>query len=364
MQDTTDIALVGAGPIGIEMAVALTRAGLNYMHIEAGNIGSTVSWYAPETTFFSSPERIAIAGVPLGNQSQSKTTREEYLTYLRMVVAQYKLSVSTYERVTDFIVQDDSSFRLKTERSFRGATGPQELNYQRTENVLRTIDSKKVILAIGDMHLPNLIDIPGESLPHVSHYLGDPHQYFKSKVLIVGGNNSAVEAAIRLARVGARVTISYRKEAFNKKRIKHWLYPDLLYLIRSKKITFLPQTVPVEITPGEVYLRSTDSEQDTVPISADSVLLLTGYRQRPDLFLQAGIKLHGPGQQPTCNPDTMETNISGIYVAGTAVAGTQLGGVTEFIETSHIHVRRIANHLTGIDPPEFDPAFDTSTLES
>ncbi|MEO1128110.1 MAG: NAD(P)-binding domain-containing protein [Planctomycetota bacterium] len=332
--DMQDVLIVGAGPIGIELAVALKRAGVDYAQLDAGPIGSTLTWWAPQTRFFSSPERIQIAGVPLQTVTQDKATREEYLTYLRGVVQQFDLDISTYERVTS-IRRVSDHFELTT----HGLTGERERR------------ARTVVLAIGDMHKPKLLDIPGEHLEHVSHYFRDPHQYFRKRVLIVGGKNSAVEAAIRCYRVGAHVTIAYRKSEFSE-RVKYWLRPELLHLIKTNAIGFLPQTTPVEITPGSVLLARTDETgaptTDTHAIETDFVLMMTGYRQDPTLLEQVGVELQGEGRAPTYNGRTMETNVPGLYVAGTAAAGTQIGGVKVFIETAHVHVTRIAAALTGI----------------
>jgi thioredoxin reductase (NADPH) len=333
--EETDTIIVGAGPIGIELAVALRRLGWDYIHLEAEQIGHTVSWYAPGTHFFSSPERIAIAGVPLITANQDKATREEYLAHLRAVVAQFDLPIRAYEAVEAIERLDESPggmrFLVRTRRR-----GSDELNTYRARNV---------VLAIGDMHRPRRLGIPGEDLPHVSHYFGDPHDYFRRRVLIVGGKNSAVEAAIRLYRLGADVTISYRREQFDAARIKYWLLPEINWLIDKKKVGFLPRTRPVEITPSVVRLESIDTGERT-EVPAECVLLLTGYEQDPTLFESLGVRLVGPERAPEHDHVTMETNVPGIYVAGTATAGTQ-ERFKVFIETSHVHVPRIVRAITG-----------------
>jgi thioredoxin reductase (NADPH) len=316
-----DVLIVGAGPIGIELAVALKRAGIDYVHVDAGQIGSTISWYAPQTHFFSSPERIAIAGVPLQTLDQTKATREEYLNYLRAVVLQFDLRIHTHERVVSIA----PGFEVTTTR--------------------RVIRAANVVLAIGDMHRPRLIGVPGEELPHVSHYFADPHTYFRKQVVIVGGRNSAIEAAIRCVRVGASVTLVHRGAELDASHIKFWLYPEIAAMTRDGRLTFLPSTSVVSIAESHVSLSSGES------IEADFVLLLTGYEQDPSLLLSAGVELLPPNRRPSLNPQTMETNVPGLYVAGTAVAGTQVSGVKEFIETAHVHVERIVAALTGATPP-------------
>lgn len=330
----SDVLLVGAGPIGIELAVALQRAGIDYAHVDAGQIGSTIGWYAPQTHFFSSPERIAIAGVPLQTLDQTKATREEYLAYLRAVVLQFGLQIATFERVTSIARREDGAFRVTTSK--------------------RTRVARRLILAIGDMHHPRLLDVPGEELPHVSHYFADPHTYFRRRVLIVGGRNSAVEAAIRCVRVGAEVTLVYRGAELDAEHIKFWLYPEIRGMIRDGRMTFLPGTTVREIASETVTL------DDGRRVEADAVLLLTGYAQDPALFEQAGVALEGPNRRPRLDPRTMETNVPNLYIAGTAIAGTQSSGVKEFIETSHVHVERIVAALTGSVAPAREVGYEVA----
>jgi thioredoxin reductase (NADPH) len=337
----TRIALVGAGPIGIELATAFKSEGLSYVHLDAGAIGATIAWYAPYTRFFSSPERIAISGVPLQTPDQTKATREEYLTYLRSVVQQFDLQVRTFERVQVISRVAEDRFLLETETP----TGAR-----------RSYRAEKVVLAIGDMHRPCMLDIPGEDLAHVSHYLEDPHSYFGRRVLIVGGKNSAVEAAIRLCRLGAKVTLSYRGAELDPKRVKFWILPEIAALIRDGLMTFLPNTVPRQIGSETVLLESLE-DGSPLEVDAEAVLLLTGYAQDPTLFEQLGITLEGPGRKPHYDENTMETDVPGVYVAGTGSGGTQLGGARIFIENCHVHVQRIVAHLTGREIDVQAPVF-------
>ena len=335
-----DVLVIGAGPIGIELAVALKRQGIDYAHVDAAAVGSTVAWFAPQTHFFSSPERIEIAGVPLQTLDQTKATREEYLNYLRGVVLQFDLQIDTYERVLSIRPAADGSFIARTQAS----TGE------------RIRLARHVVLAIGDMHRPRLIGVAGEDLPHVSHYFAEPHNYFRRRVLIVGGRNSAVEAAIRCVRVGASVVLSYRRAELDASHIKFWLYPEINAMIRDGRVTLYPETVVCGITPSEVELRSAAGESFIV--SADAVLLLTGYEQDATLFEEAGVLLEDPNRKPTFDPRTMETNVPGLFVAGTAAAGTQSSGVKEFIETSHVHVERIIAALMGTSAPKETPEYE------
>lgn len=358
--ESTEVAIVGAGPIGIEVAWALKRAGVPYVHVEAGQVGSTIQWWAPGTMFFSGAERIAICGVPIPSAYQTKPTREEYLAYLRAVVTQFALEIRTYTRV-DRIERDGEGFVLCVRPSSHGVGGPEEaVEAAGVEEVGRvgigrkpdaTVDggvvrARRMVLAIGDMQRPCLLGIPGEDLAHVSHYFDDPHRYFGRRVLIVGGKNSAVEGALRCWRAGARVTLSYRGAALDPKRVKYWLLPEIEWLISKSKIGWLPGTVPVEIRSGSARVRALDGGAESeVPV--DFVLLLTGYQQDPTLFEQLGVDLTGAGRVPRHSHGTMETNVPGVFVAGTASAGTQVGGVKVFIENSHEHAEKIVAAITG-----------------
>ncbi|MGZ8853686.1 MAG: NAD(P)-binding domain-containing protein, partial [Thermoanaerobaculia bacterium] len=194
MIESHQVAIIGAGPIGIELAVALKQAGVDYVQIDASQIGSTIDWFPMQMLFHSSSDRLALAGVPIQVPNQQKISREEYLAYMLALVMQFGLEVRTYERV-ERAHRAGSTFELRT----RLITGGE-----------RTYRVENVVLAIGAFHAPRLLGIPGEDMPHVSHYFRDPHVYFGKRLLIIGGRNSAVEAAVRCQRAGATVTLSYR----------------------------------------------------------------------------------------------------------------------------------------------------------
>ena len=203
----------------------------------------------------------------------------------------------------------------------------------------------KVVIATGDMQAPNKLGIPGEDLPHVDHYFVDPHKYFRKKLLIIGGRNSAVEAALRCWRAGADVTLSYRRATFDEKSVKHFILPDLLTQIELGTISFLPETTPVRVTPTHVTMQRSDGTHFEQP--ADFVLMMTGFVGDLTLCQTAGINLVGESKAPEHNPETMETNIPGIYIAGTVAGGERKKRYSYFIENCHIHVARIVHHLTG-----------------
>jgi thioredoxin reductase (NADPH) len=331
-----DVAIIGAGPIGLELAVHLKRAGVRYIHFDARQIADTMTWWPRNTPFFSTTERLAIAGVPIQNNHQGRITGEDYIAYLRGVVELFDLAVNSYEPVTA-IARNGAGFVLDTAPQ----TGP------------RRYQARRVVLAIGDMHYPNRLGIPGEELPHVSHYFRDPHAYFRRRLLIVGGKNSAVEAALRCWRAGAQVTISYRKPKFDEERVKHWLLPDLHAQIEAGTIRFLPGTLPLAIRPGCVELASVHDgvAQPGAPLlhATDFVLLATGFHGDQRLLEMAGVALRGENCVPVFDPQTMETNTPGLYLAGTVAAGIQQR-YTLFIENCHEHTARIAAAITGHSP--------------
>ncbi len=333
-----DIAIIGAGPIGLELAVCLKRAGVDYIHFDAHQIGYTMTWWPHNTYFFSTTERLAIAGVPIQNNHQQRITGEEYLAYLRAIVEQFDLAINTYEPVAAL---------TRTLEGFGLTTQPLagERHYR----------CRRIVLAIGDMHHPNYLQIPGEDLPHVSHYFRDPHDYFRKRLLIIGGRNSAVEAALRCWRAGAQVTLSYRRAKFDEHTVKHWVLPDIQAQIEAGTIGFLPATLPVEITPTHVALMpvtSTDAPNASPILHAtDFVLINSGFRGEQDLLEMAGVELRGENRIPVFNAHTMETNVPGLYLVGTVVAGIQQR-YSLFIENSHEHAGKVTAALTGQWPAQ------------
>ncbi|MGB0768414.1 MAG: NAD(P)-binding domain-containing protein [Phycisphaeraceae bacterium] len=330
--DHRSVIVVGAGPIGLALHVVLKRMGVDCLHLEAGAIGQTVTWYPKQARFFSSPERIAIAGVPLNTPDQTKATREQYLAYLRSIVQQFDLPVATHEPVRRAKRDDAGGFIVQTTR--------------------RRVRCDRLVLAIGDMHRPRELGVDGEDLPHVSHYFDEPHGYFGRNLLIVGGRNSAAEAALRCHRAGANVALSYRGDSFDDNGIKYWLLPELKALINAGEIKFHPNTVPTAITDTHVTLKKELKKvSDTVDaVPADHVLLLTGYTQDKTLFEMLGVELVGENRAPAVDADTMQTDVPGLYVAGTAAAGTQQR-FKLFIENCHVHAAKIAQAITGESPP-------------
>lgn len=350
MSQAVDVLIVGAGPIGLETAVACREAGLSTLVVEAGSIGNTIHRWTPQTRWFSSNERIAIAGVPLLTPDQSKCTREQYLNYLVGIARQFSIPVACYQRV-ESIVREPDRFLIAT----RGL------------NEHLKIAARFVVLATGGTDHPRRLQIPGEDLPHVEHRLREPIGYFGRRVLIIGGRNSAVEAALRLHHAGAQVSIAYRGGEFPSKSIKYWLYPELCSLIAQGRIAAHLARIPVAFTATHAVLASVNEpDSPDLQIPTDHVIVLIGFHQDKRIFENSGVELTGSAQSPVFDPVTMETNVPGLFVAGTAVAGTQSSSYKIFLENCHDHPARIVAKITGkptasplaqhsVSPGNFEP---------
>ena len=332
-----DVLIVGAGPSGLATAIAAKQQGLDYLIIEKGILVNSIFNFPTHMVFFTTPELLEIGGLPLTSPND-KPNRLESLRYYRRVVDTYGIQVSFHEQVLEIEKQDDI-FVVTTATLDAGGE----------ETARRVREARAVVLAIGYCDRPNHLGIPGEDLPHVSHYYSDAHPYYRHRVVIVGGKNSAAEAALELFRGGAQVTLVHRRAALGD-TIKYWVRPDIENRIKEGSVKARFETRVVEITPKAVIVEPVSSVggglQASGPreeIPAEAVFLLTGYHPDVDLMRRAGIRCDEQSLAPDMNPDTFETNVPNLFIAGGAIAGRNTGSI--FIENGRFHGERIIKVL-------------------
>ncbi len=323
-----DLAVVGGGPCGIACGIEAGRAGLEYRIFEKGALTDSIRRFPEGMSFFSTPERLEIDQLPFPTTSV-RPTREEALQYFRRVVERHHLAISLYTEVTSVRPLDGGGFEVTT--SAEVGASESSASYR----------ARNVVLATGYYDWPNRVGVPGEDLPHVSHYYRDPYRYAGTNVVIVGGGNSAVEASLDLFRHGAKVTLVHRG-ADLKPTVKYWVKPDLDHRIASGEIGARFETEVSAIREREIDL--TDSRtQEPVTLAADFVLLLVGYYPSPDLLRGAGVSVPEDSLVPEYDADTHRTPIEGLYVGGSVVSGRQTGRI--FIENSRAHAEIIVSDL-------------------
>ncbi len=313
-----DLLIIGAGPSGLATAIAAKQHGLDYAIVDKGVLVNSIYNFPPLMVFFTTPELLEIGGLPLVTP-YDKPTRLEALRYYRRVVDTFGLQVSFHEEVREIEREEDGTFVVTS--TGRGGT--------------RVRYARAVVLAIGYYDLPNYLGIPGEDLPHVSHYYTDAHPYYRQRVVVVGGKNSAAEASLELFRAGAHVTLVHRRAALGDS-IKYWVRPDIENRIKEGSIAARFESRVVEIRSTEVIIERS-GEQETIP--AEGVFLLTGYHPDAELMRRAGIECHPESLTPTLNPETFESNVPNLFIAGGAVAGRNTGNI--FIENGRFHGERI-----------------------
>ena len=318
-----DVLIVGAGPSGLATAIAAKQHGLDYAIVEKGVLVNAIFNFPMHMVFFTTPELLEIGGLPLVTP-YDKPTRLEALRYYRRVVDTYDLPISFHEKVTSIEREPDGRFIVETENN-RGVT--------------RVREARAVVLAIGYYDLPNYLHIPGEDLPHVSHYYTDAHPYYRGRVVIVGGKNSAAEAALELFRAGAHVTIVHRHPALGDS-IKYWVKPDIENRIKEGSVAARFNACVTSITPVSVVI---DQQGRREEIPADGVFLLTGYHPDVDLMRSAGINVDDETLAPELNMETFETNVPNLFIAGGAIAGKRTGNI--FIENGRFHGGKIIDVL-------------------
>lgn len=304
-----DTVIAGGGPIGLACAISARRCGIDPLIVEGGAIADSIVRYPIGMAFFTTPELLEIGGHPFVCAAQ-KPTREEALKYYRGVVRAEKLRVRSYTKLVDAKRRGDVI-------TCTLATASGEVH----------VDCNRLVLATGYFGEPNLMNVPGESLPFVAHYFDEPHRSFGLDVVVIGGRNSAVEAALELFRAGATVTLVYRGTSFPRS-VKYWVKPDIENRIAAGEISARLGATVLRIEPGSVIVRNANGADES--IHADRVYALTGFRADFALFRRLGIELDPETERAAVNPDTLETNVPGIYMAGSIVAGRFTSGI--FIE--------------------------------
>ena len=327
MDETATVAIVGAGPLGLELAIALKAVSISFLLFDRGQVGQMIYNFPRDTRFFSSSERISIAGMPVQTKDQQKCSREEYLAYLRTLVMGHQLKVNSYEEVVLIEKLPSQEFKIKTQSS-------------KGEHFYKV---QYVVLASGGTSRPCLLNVPGENLPHVSIKMDDPHRYFMKKLVVIGGKNSAAETALRCFQAGAHVTVVHRNESLNEASIKYWLMPEIRGRLERGEISSYFNTEVKAIHPDSLILENKHSHEK-IEIPADFVIKTIGFEADMHLFSQVGAELFGVEQRPVFNKETMETTASGVYVLGTVIGGTQKS-YRVFIENTHIHVEKIVRTL-------------------
>ena len=334
-----DVAIIGAGPCGLAAAISARRAGLDAVMFDAECVVSSITQYPTYATFFSTAEKLSLGGLPFVTTGE-KPSRRQALAYYRAVVRYFEIPVRQYEPVTR-IEGRDGAFVVHTNR--RGAA-------ERT-------DARAVIVATGYWGSPNRLGVPGEDLPHVSHAYREGHYAFQQNAVVVGGGNSAAEAALDLWRAGARVTLVHFGPTFDKKS-KPWVLPDFTNRVAEGSIAAIWDNRVTAIGAETVTLRSGDGVVTSVP--ADHVFLMTGFAPNVDLLVQIGVTIDAATGIPTHDPKTLETDVPGVFIAGVVIAGYDANKV--FIENGRFHGDQIVARLLGKPAPP--PAKVSRDLDS
>ena len=310
-----DVLIIGAGPAGLAAAIAAKSRGLTYLVLEKGALVNSLLRFPTGMVYFTTPELLEIGGLPFVSPNE-KPTRLESLRYYRRVVDAFKLDLALSEPVSALALTSGGHFEI-TSRPEHGTTVTRE--------------GRAVVIATGAYDIPNRVGIPGEDLPHVSHFYTEPHPYYRKRVVIVGGKNSAAEAALDLFRSGSRPMIVHRHEVLGDS-IKYWVKPDIENRIKEGSIPARFSTRVLEITPTDVLLEGPEGQ---VREPADAVLLMTGYASDTSLLRMVGAAIDADTGAPVHNPETFETTVRNLFLAGACVAGKQSGRI--FIENGRFH---------------------------
>lgn len=331
-----DLAIIGAGPIGLEAAILAKRAGLSHRVFDKGAVVDAIRRYPTNMLFFTTSERLEVGGHPLVT-AVDKPTRKEAIDYYRKVVANESLAVSTFTEV----VSIEPTVGAGGAGSFVIGTRPAEAWRREGAGPVEEISARYVAVATGYFDNPKLLGVPGEDLPHVSHYYDEGHGHFGRRVVIVGAGSSAADAALDLHRAGALVTIVHRGQDF-RHSLKYWVRPNLENRVKEGSIAAHFGATVTAITPREVVIDQAGVE---ARLPADRVFALTGYYAPPQLLTGAGVRVDRATLAAELNPATFESSVTGLFVIGSAGCGTRTSDV--FIENGLVHARMALTTIAG-----------------
>ena len=323
-QESVDVIVVGAGPTGLACAIEVQKAGFQAKTIDKGCIVNSLYNYPTSLTFFTTPELLEIGDLPM-TAVREKPTRGEALKYYRRVASHYRLDIHQYERVNS-LTGDDGAFvigsvdRIGRRRSYR---------------------ARKVVLATGFYDIPVKMNVPGEDLDKVIHYYRESHPFYDCDLAVIGGQNSAAICALECYRSGARVTLIHRRPVLSPK-IKYWILPDISNRIKNGEIRAYLDTTVTHIEEDALHLQTPEG---SVTIPNDFVLAMTGYQPDVDFLASLGIVFDTETRKPRTNPDTLESDRPGVYLAGVIVAGMHTNEI--FIENGRFHGGQIAADIAA-----------------
>lgn len=340
-QEAAELLVVGAGPCGLAVGVAAKQAGIPCVLLDRRTIVSTIERYPLSMTFFSTPERIEIGGVPF-IASHEKPNRRDGLIYYRRVAEHYGLDVRPGEDV------------VNVARTTNGSEpGPFRVEVQRRHD-RKVYEAASLVFATGYYDNPNFLGIPGEELPHVTHYFVEGHPYWRQQVIVVGAGNSSVDAALECWRAGAAVTLVHFGEGFDR-TVKAWVLPDIVNRVREGSIAARWRSRVRAITPTQVEVVSDDGKVDLLP--ADAVLAMTGYHADTTMLRQLGVPVDAVTGVPAHDEATMATPVAGCYLAGVIASGNDANRL--FIENARVHGELIVRHMVhsrnGVRPTPAQP---------
>ena len=319
-----DLAIIGAGPVGLEAAIRAKRAGLSYVLLEAGCVADAIYHWPTYVTFFTTSDRLEVGNHPMVTMG-TKPTRKEALDYYRKVTQNEALNVRLYTRVADM---------QRAPQSF-------ELTLQPDRKPSEQIQAREVAVATGYFNNPKLLGIPGEDLENVSHYFTEAHPFWQRNVTIIGAGSSAADAALDLYRAGAKVTMVHRGDSF-RHSLKYWIRPDLENRVKEGSITAHFDTVVKEITPTEVIA---ERAGETFAIPTDMTFALTGYYAAPTMVEGLGVNFNPVDGSVELNEETFESNVPGLYFIGSSGFGERTSDV--FIENGLIHAQKAMDDIIG-----------------